>query len=310
MRKYAADALKSILIILVVIGHIFISSAEDDPRKGIIYLFHMPVFLALSGYLFAAQRSVSSEALRAWRRYLLPWIIATVAFFVLFQIAKGKSPFGPREALLLPWFHLWFVPALFVFSMSAAAIRKPLPLLALWGAPIVFQAMGWTVPLRSIGVDARYLYFGVYFALGYASRHFFTAVAPKAWTLALVPALAITPFLYPHFTMGPGVDLVRAMACIGAMAAIATWPGSPNVVAKSIFARESLGIYLYHPAPLLFLKTLEPRLGSIIYWAASLITTLALVPLAVSIARRIPVVRLALGEMPAPRPQADLIASH
>ena len=42
------DVLKGIGILLVVLGHTTIS----DPMKYMIYCFHMPLFVAVSGYFF------------------------------------------------------------------------------------------------------------------------------------------------------------------------------------------------------------------------------------------------------------------
>lgn len=302
MRNYSADALKAALIVLVVVGHIFLGSAEDVPQKGAIYLFHMPVFLALSGYFFAAQRSVIEEAGRAWRRYILAWLVASAAFFVLFKVVKGASPFGLREAFLLPWFHLWFVPALAIFSLTTAAIKNPVLVVCLWAAPVIAQAFGLAIPLREFGIDPRYLYFGLYFAIGYGSRHLFARRSPRPFIFALVPAIAVAPMLYPHFTTGVAVDVVRILVCVGSMALIASFPGQPNVVSNSIFARESLAIYLYHPVPLLFLKALEPRMGGILYWTLSLGVTLICVPVAISLLRRFKAMNIPLGEAPLTRP--------
>lgn len=57
-RLIWADALKGILIVLVVLGHSIQASMMklggdflNDYLWNIIYSFHMPVFIAVSGYL-------------------------------------------------------------------------------------------------------------------------------------------------------------------------------------------------------------------------------------------------------------------
>lgn len=54
-RKIWADSLKGLLMLLVVIGHAIQSLIRDDCYDNhlwnIIYSFHMPAFMALSGWL-------------------------------------------------------------------------------------------------------------------------------------------------------------------------------------------------------------------------------------------------------------------
>jgi len=64
-RNEPADALKAALMILVVVGHVFLESVSGNALKGAIYVFHMPMFLALSGYWFKPP----SEPRRDCRRH-------------------------------------------------------------------------------------------------------------------------------------------------------------------------------------------------------------------------------------------------
>ena len=52
MRESWIDVLKGIGIILVVIGH----TSMENPLVKWIYVFHMPLFFALSGYMFGRGR--------------------------------------------------------------------------------------------------------------------------------------------------------------------------------------------------------------------------------------------------------------
>ena len=52
-RNKYIDFLKGILIILVVLGHSFQNSKSyEDLIIRVIYSFHMPAFMLISGYLF------------------------------------------------------------------------------------------------------------------------------------------------------------------------------------------------------------------------------------------------------------------
>lgn len=50
------DALKGILILLVIAGHFLEGRISENPLRYIIYSFHMPLFLVLSGFLLNRER--------------------------------------------------------------------------------------------------------------------------------------------------------------------------------------------------------------------------------------------------------------
>ena len=52
-RDYFFDNLKAVLIFLVVLGHFLLPIHGDNPLvvvKRLIYIFHMPLFVFVSGY--------------------------------------------------------------------------------------------------------------------------------------------------------------------------------------------------------------------------------------------------------------------
>lgn len=50
VRNLAFDQMKGILIILVLIGHVVLGDMQTTPVRMVIYFFHMPLFLAITGY--------------------------------------------------------------------------------------------------------------------------------------------------------------------------------------------------------------------------------------------------------------------
>lgn len=53
MRINYIDRMKGLAILLVVLGHVysFVMGAESSEVNRFIYSFHMPLFMALSGYV-------------------------------------------------------------------------------------------------------------------------------------------------------------------------------------------------------------------------------------------------------------------
>ncbi|HCC6422697.1 acyltransferase family protein [Klebsiella pneumoniae] len=78
------DTLKGIGIILVVAGHIFGSYIS-----GFIYLFHMPLFFFLAGYLYSPKplrqylKSKSSNLLIPYSKYLLFFTAISTVYMIL-----------------------------------------------------------------------------------------------------------------------------------------------------------------------------------------------------------------------------------
>lgn len=143
-KNEAIYVAKGIGIVLVVVGHFHVQAVEPAYWEGvrkIIYLFHMPLFMALSGYLLGAGRLFQnigeyySGTLRnKIRRLLFPYI--TISLLLLsVKIGAGfvahlQYPVGGdfyKYILLNPMGGfstlLWFLYALFVIFLIFPFLR-------------------------------------------------------------------------------------------------------------------------------------------------------------------------------------------
>lgn len=118
VRNESIDSIKGILIVLVIIGHILLGTLDENFLRYVIYSFHMPVFLFISGYLINMQKiqnlTIKGLMEKYWQRMLLPWVIA----LILYSLALSVPHFTILEfvnKLAHPYYHLWYVPTLFVF---------------------------------------------------------------------------------------------------------------------------------------------------------------------------------------------------
>ncbi|NQT27218.1 acyltransferase family protein [candidate division KSB1 bacterium] len=129
---------KGLALILVVIGHFYpahVPTYWEEMRK-IIYLFHMPVFFMLSGYLYKhAKYSYGTLLKKKVKRLLYPFLSLTLIFFVLKLIAslffELEYPVNLRSLsvlLLDPVFSymplLWFIHALIIYFITYPVMRK------------------------------------------------------------------------------------------------------------------------------------------------------------------------------------------
>lgn len=97
------DLLKAIAILLVVIGHITNHYPQLGAVTSAIYLFHMPLFIAISGavYQMGVDRGKYVEFLpfvaNKVKRILVPLIFTAVCVLMPTLVLLGKSELGPAE---------------------------------------------------------------------------------------------------------------------------------------------------------------------------------------------------------------------
>ena len=129
------DNAKAILVTLVVVGHaIQPAAASDQVGADVlyrwIYLFHMPAFVLVGGYL--------SSSLTRRRAGLL--VVGLVVPYLIFQLAQaieramidGERPDLTR--LLVPRWTLWFLVAMVLWRLSAPLWLALRPAVAVVGS--------------------------------------------------------------------------------------------------------------------------------------------------------------------------------
>lgn len=104
-RDNRIDALKGVLITLVVLGHCLLWGGQKSSVANWIYLFHMPFFVFLSGYLsHANSRSY-------WKG-----VLAVAESYVVFQLIKGiLAGYSPIALLTTPAPMMWYLFALVIW---------------------------------------------------------------------------------------------------------------------------------------------------------------------------------------------------
>ncbi|MEU9240593.1 acyltransferase family protein [Streptomyces sp. NPDC048385] len=186
------DNAKYLAIVLVAMGHSW------EPLKGgsrvleaaycVVYAFHMPAFIVVSGY-FSRTFDMRPDRLRRLVTGVgVPYVLFETAYS-LFQRFVVGSP-GQDISLLDPWYLTWFLCALFVWRLTTPlwkAIRRPLP--------VAFGIAMLASVSPSIGDDLdlqRVLQFLPYFVLGLCLRpEHFRLVRRWPVRIAAVPVFAL-----------------------------------------------------------------------------------------------------------------------
>jgi len=124
-RSVTIDVAKGIGILLVVLGHNAAFREGMHPAYEAIYLFHMPLFFFLSGVTFKAGEPLVVLRKR-FRSLLVPYFAMGALAFVFDLLVAGPVNAGVElRGILygtgnaLRFVPLWFLPCLFVVSMSA-----------------------------------------------------------------------------------------------------------------------------------------------------------------------------------------------
>ena len=79
MRNKTIDIIKGIAIFLVVLGHViqfrFLPESFDENYLfRMIYSFHMPLFMFLSGYLVWKESLITVNLQKKFRRLIIPFL--------------------------------------------------------------------------------------------------------------------------------------------------------------------------------------------------------------------------------------------
>lgn len=256
------NAVKGILILLVIFTH----SMPHGMMLYFNYLFHMPLFLAISGFLLkqsAFEKGLKYFLGRLTQRLILPWLIASLCYTPFVMQAHGTEGFTLTD-FLYPFYHLWYVPAYFLGVLLCYAVLKlkinawlvlgiSAVLTFLWyifyrenPLPVTEQPLYW------LG-DKRFYSYLFFFFLGFALRNglITCSVPPLLLLLSTVGAFtAIVPLAYLRDPYGllsllyivfNGSLVLFVLVC----ASHKSWFQNKLIL---LINRQSLGIYLYHPA--------------------------------------------------------------
>ncbi|MDF0544361.1 acyltransferase family protein [Sphingobium sp. H39-3-25] len=260
------DHLRGLGIVLVVIGHV----TSSAPLHHWIFLFHMPLFFLLSGYL---------------ARPRAPWLLARSRFFALLvpyaaflllvaglDYIWGRidgsgsmiAHYGPvgsvvrlvfgGSALVEVFGTFWFVPCLYVAGLILNQIVGHR------------QAMGLALAAIILGVAISYLVPAIPSPLGVVQVPMALALMACGWlargrgsvspaVLAIATILFVVagtmadPFDMKYLSFGTfPTNIVSAIAGTVTVAGVAQWLGRVTVIGSglSLLGRASLVIMFLH----------------------------------------------------------------
>ena len=109
-RDERIDSLKGGLIILVIVGHLLelnIDSFGCNYAHNFIYLFHIPLFVFISGYV----SNVNSK------RFFVSTFSLLEIYFIYQVLYSLQSLPAITINISRPYLHLWYLPSLFIWRI-------------------------------------------------------------------------------------------------------------------------------------------------------------------------------------------------
>jgi fucose 4-O-acetylase-like acetyltransferase len=277
-RNFGWDSLKGFLILTVILGHVVPEPLDDSLLRTIIYSFHMPLFIFLSGFLFPLDRALDMSLRGLLNQYknrvILPWIIAVVVFCGL-SIYVYDSHQNPLVVLarhfVKPYFHLWFVPSLLLWMALTRFLFKNVKSSAkrLWWVVFVsFLSYGlshWVdfdelpsyySPLDGFQSIYRLQYW-IFFIWGVFLRQNLQWLSPIKGMRWIYPAyflFVIGNFYWNHWSIEWMFFFVANVLLLFQVAVDVYQYKGQGVRVLNWLGVESMGIYLWHYACTMLIK--------------------------------------------------------
>ena len=256
------DFLKAVFILLMISFHLVYFESLYPVAKQVVYTFHMPGFLIISGYLMRVEKPMKGFLRSMWR-LALPYLFMESAYIVMASILPINEHIEQLETTLFidklfmhPLGPYWYLRSLLICGfVYYAVLRIPrlqtasrLTLLAL-----IYGLMAWgnIVPL----------WHPMYFLIGTVIQQcgaFILNCFPVTWlsTIGLIWLVQYPQYLHP-VTLGGLLIVVLAMG-------LGIWLYSyiPAYLRTGmlLIGRNTLPIYIYSPIFTLLCKKLVPYL--------------------------------------------------
>lgn len=172
-RDYQLDNIKGLMIILVVLGHTIKQLFNFNITGGhilipeylycLIYSFHMPMFIFISGYLSKHNTDYTLYIRKVLEGCFVPYIVCNIAYGVLHALHNNE--WANVYNILMPQWTLWFLLSLVFWKFMVEPFSK-----LRWSLPISVLLALYIGFIDSVGAFlslSRTIAFFPYFLAGY-----------------------------------------------------------------------------------------------------------------------------------------------
>lgn len=260
-RNDSIDFAKGFLMIFVILGHIVQGTIEDGNLRGVIYSFHMPLFLFISGYMINLNKLIAQPVKdvfsKYWNRMLKAWLLAYV-IFTSYLLLREPTIISVIGLTYSPWGHLWYVPTLFLYILLCKFLFGKTNLIVSYSV-LVLLGIAWNYVIQTTSINVSHWFDCSklpYFALGlYFKNHLNSEKFNKSYIV--IPLLYVPLYFafvsLPFKTFGLGTALLLVGVIILYFYPALKNDTMPKSKVLSYIGKNSLYVYLWHQAPILLL---------------------------------------------------------
>lgn len=191
-RDLTIDSIKGFLIILVVLGHIIGSNIDHNINlyiRNLIYLFHMPLFIFISGNLTNTDRIKTNT-------------IKLLETYIVFQIIYYNTQLDLFEMIVYPNWILWYIFSLISWRLMTYVLKDVIQKhfkVTITTAIILSLLIGYTSLSYPFSLSRTIVYFP-FFLTGYYLRgkniiKYIKAIKIQTVSIFLIPILAFLTFI-------------------------------------------------------------------------------------------------------------------
>ncbi|MDT8392234.1 MAG: acyltransferase family protein [Bacteroidales bacterium] len=296
-RNKNIDLLKGILIMLVITGHIIQDKVDGNLARYLIYSFHMPLFIGISGYLVKLSKlrnlSFAVIANKYLFRVVIPWVFAVFAYAIAVrwhELNDTGSFFSILGASFIkPYLHLWFIPAFLSWVFMSWAIgryrleiRHLLIISAIYSLVFVFlrEFHGLLTPYPLTGKASEIFlhtfrpYYFIFFAFGMYIRERPGKLIPYMECIPFISlgiAGLVLLFYYPDRILEVPLNYLLNFCLIYFMISSSQKKLLPPIGIIEWIGINSLGIYLWHVMAILLIKELVGTEDKTLFYVVAII---------------------------------------
>lgn len=285
-RLIWADSLKGWLILLVILGHAIQSTlgadCYNDHLWNLIYSFHMPAFMAVSGWLAYRGIFTSKTINSNWGGYfnsckrrsfqlLIPYLVWTVVSYLtkgVYTLLKaGEMLLYPDQSFWFLWVLFW-ICVIFNLAQLVASKLKVNEMVLILGTCLLLFGVMVVMEIRVLGFQFLAYYF-LFYTLGYCLHKYENTALLKGmykpyamialfglwaflawgWTMhglpSWVPAIPHVPSALLQYAYRGFTALVAIVVLIGAAPKMLYGTDKRNQMICTLGV-VSLGLYVVH----------------------------------------------------------------
>lgn len=199
-RDYWFDNAKAFLIFLVVIGHMaevlvgytdFVNGVPGwlNTLLNTIYIFHMPVFLIVSGR-FAKNRIDKNDWITVINKLLIPYLVIYVVMLFYTAFLKVEAP--SRLSIFAPPFGLWYIFNVTIYQLITPCLKQIKGIFCIALVMSVIIQFAESAPLGGLMRLVTYYpfflfgYFGANKELKFCRKTWFRVISVMAFALLVI----------------------------------------------------------------------------------------------------------------------------